>query len=180
MARSALIVVDMIQTYDFEDAEQLREHVEETIGPLERLLGRAQDEDVLTIYVNDNLGSWLSEREKLVDNALQGEFKHLVETVAPREEAMFIVKTRHSAFYETPLEIVLRESEVTDIVLAGQVTEQCILYSALDAHLRQIPATIVRDACAPIFEDLAEAALKMMERNMGAQIVDADDVRFSR
>jgi nicotinamidase-related amidase len=65
-------------------------------------------------------------------------------------------------------------------VLTGQATEQCILYSALDAHIRHIPVIVPRDAVAHIHEDLAEAALRMMEINMEADVVGADDVRFER
>jgi nicotinamidase-related amidase len=55
-------------------------------------------------------------------------------------------------------------------VLAGQVTEQCILYSALDAYVRHLKVTIPPDGVAHIHEDLADAALKMMERNMRAEL----------
>ena len=51
-------------------------------------------------------------------------------------------------------------------MLAGQVTEQCVLYSALDAYVREFEVAVPRDAVAHIHEDLAEAALTMMERNM--------------
>jgi nicotinamidase-related amidase len=63
-------------------------------------------------------------------------------------------------------------------VLTGQATEQCILYSALDAHIRHIPVVVPRDAVAHIHEDLAEAALRMMEVNMEAEVVAADEVTF--
>ena len=66
----------------------------------------------------------------------------------------------------------------TRLILTGQVTEQCILYSALDAHVRHFEVVVPHDAVAHIHEDLAEAALKMMELNMGADIVDAADVTF--
>ncbi|WP_460112418.1 cysteine hydrolase family protein [Streptomyces platensis] len=56
-------------------------------------------------------------------------------------------------------------------MLCGQVTEQCVLYSALDAHIRHLNVIVVEDACAHIHRDLAEAALRMMERNMRARIV---------
>jgi nicotinamidase-related amidase len=57
-------------------------------------------------------------------------------------------------------------------VLVGQVTEQCILYSALDAYVRHYQVTVPRDCVAHIHEDLAEAAFKMMERNMKARVLD--------
>jgi nicotinamidase-related amidase len=85
----------------------------------------------------------------------------------------FLVKARHSAFYSTQLEYMLHESEITDLVLVGQVTEQCILYTALDAYIRHFRLTVPRDGVAHIHEDLAEAALRMMETNMHTNVVDS-------
>jgi nicotinamidase-related amidase len=93
---------------------------------------------------------------------------------------MFVVKARHSIFFETPFEYLLGQEGIDEIVLTGQATEQCIVYSALDAHIRHIPVVVPRDAVAHIHEDLAEAALKMMEINMDAEVCAADDVRFER
>ncbi|MDP8968692.1 MAG: isochorismatase family protein, partial [Actinomycetota bacterium] len=61
------------------------------------------------------------------------------------------------------------------LVLIGQVTEQCILYSALDAYVRRFSVAVPRDAVAAIQADLAESALRMMQRNMGADVVRAED-----
>ena len=48
----------------------------------------------------------------------------------------FLPKGRHSAFYQTALDHLLRIEGVERVILSGQVTEQCILYTALDAYLR--------------------------------------------
>jgi nicotinamidase-related amidase len=128
--------------------------------------------------VNDNFGQWNSNRDDLLETALGGQFKSLVEPIAPKDDALFVVKARHSIFYGTPLEYLLAQEGIGRVVLAGQVTEQCILYSALDAYIRHLSVVIPRDAVASIHEDLAEASLKMMELNMDAEIVDADDVTF--
>jgi nicotinamidase-related amidase len=63
-------------------------------------------------------------------------------------------------------------------VLCGQATEQCILYFALDAHIRHIDVTVVRDAVAHLHADLADPALHMMERNMGARLETSTDLSF--
>ena len=178
MARRALVVIDMINTYDHEDAERLRESAEEVVPVLGRLVERAREAGAPVIYVNDNFGEWRSDHRALVEQALAGEHASLVEPIVPDEEAMFVVKARHSIFYETPLEYLLRQEGIDEIVLTGQATEQCILYSALDAHIRHIPVIVPREAVAHIHEDLAEAALRMMEVNMAAEVVDAGAVRF--
>ena len=54
----------------------------------------------------------------------------------------FVIKARHSIFYGTPLEYLLQELEVDRLVLTGQVTEQCVLYSALDAYVRNYEVAV--------------------------------------
>ena len=178
MSRTALIVVDMLNSYEHADAEQLTESVERTLPAMERLIARAADEDVLTIYVNDNFGAWNSNRDELLRSALDGRFRHLVEPIAPRDDTLFVVKARHSIFFQTPLEYLLGQEEVDRVVLIGQVTEQCILYSALDAYIRHLEIAVPRDAVAHIHEHLAEASLELMELNMDADVCTADDCRF--
>jgi nicotinamidase-related amidase len=172
VSKSALIVVDMINSYDHPDAEKLTKSVEDVLPTMKDLL---DGWDGPTIYVNDNFGHWRSNRDDLLESALSGEFGKLVEPIAPKDDSMFVVKARHSIFYQTPLEYLLGQERIDKIVLVGQVTEQCILYSALDAYIRHIEVRVPCDAVAHIHEDLAEAALKMMERNMSADVSPARD-----
>jgi nicotinamidase-related amidase len=178
MGRSALIVVDMLNSYEHADAERLTRSVEETLPAMERLLERAAGDEVPTIYVNDNFGAWNSNREELVRTAMSGPFRHLVEPIAPKDDTLFVVKARHSIFFQTPLEYLLGQEGVDRVVLIGQVTEQCILYSALDAYIRHLEVAVPRDAVAHIHEHLADASLELMELNMDAEIETADEVRF--
>jgi nicotinamidase-related amidase len=173
-SKSALIVVDMINSYDFEDADRLRASVEETLPTMVGLVERARDSGVRTIYVNDNRGAWNRGPSELVNELRAGEFADLIEPIAPAKDDDFIFKARHSIFYQTPLEYVLRQGEIERLILVGQVTEQCILYSALDAHIRHFDVHVPPDAVAHIHSDLADAALKMMEINMGADLTPAD------
>jgi nicotinamidase-related amidase len=172
---SALVVVDMLNTYDFEDGDDLAASVRETIPNIRTLLDRATDEDVPVIYVNDNYGDWNSSSDELVEHGLGGRHPDLVEPVRPPDGASFIIKARHTIFFGTPLEWLLGEKGIDRLILAGQVTEQCILYSALDAYVRQLQVAVPADAVAHIHTDLADAALKMMERNMSADVTPSAD-----
>ncbi|CAM5308043.1 MULTISPECIES: cysteine hydrolase family protein [Streptomyces] len=178
--RTALIVIDMINTYEHEDAERLLPSVRETLPGMLRALERARADtsDVEVIYVNDNFGRWRSHHDEILRTALDGPHADLVEPLRPDDSSLFVVKARHSIFYETPLEYLLGQHGIRRIVLCGQVTEQCVLYSALDAHIRHLDVTVPRDAVAHIHPDLADAALRMMERNMGARVTEsaADDL----
>jgi nicotinamidase-related amidase len=178
VGRTALIVIDMLTTYDFEDAEKLVPAVEETLPQMADLIERAVGEDALTVYVNDNYGDWHSNRDSLLERALAGEHPELVKSIAPSDDSLFVIKARHSIFFQTPLEYLLGQQDVDRVVLTGQVTEQCILYSALDAYIRHLQVVVPRDAVASIHPHLADAALELMQRNMSAEIVDAADVDF--
>jgi nicotinamidase-related amidase len=176
--RTAVVVIDMINPYDHTDADKLVESVETVLPQVGGIVERAGGADVPVIYVNDNFGSWRSNRDELVESALHGRHPELVEPIRPTAESLFVVKVRHSIFFQTPLEYLLGQQGIDRLVLVGQVTEQCVLYSALDAHVRHLAVCVPPDAVAHIRGDLAEAALRMMELNMGAEICPADKVQL--
>src|SRR5437588_41832 len=78
MSRSALVVVDMINSYDHPDGEELARSVERALPSMVDLVERAAEQDVPTIYVNDNFGAWTSNRDELVEQALGGPYAALV------------------------------------------------------------------------------------------------------
>ncbi|WP_067474929.1 cysteine hydrolase family protein [Actinomadura hibisca] len=177
MASTALIVTDMLNSYDHEDAEPLQDDVARIIDPLSKLIRRVTDptgdQDVLLVYVNDNHGDFSANRDDMVAAALDGKRPDLVEPVVPSPDCAFLPKVRHSAFYGTSLEYLLQRSGVERVILTGQVTEQCVLYTALDAYVRHFEIQVPEDAVAGIDRELARAALRMMEKNMHADIVTA-------
>src|SRR5690349_15673924 len=162
----------MLNPYDHEDAEVLAESVERMVPALADLIDDARRSDeVELIYVNDNYEEFTATRDDLVERALGGKRPDLVEPIKPAADDPFLQKVRHSAFYATALEHLLRRSGIERIVLAGQVTEQCILYSALDAYVRHLDVCVAKDAVAAIDEELGRAALQMMERNMRVEMI---------
>jgi nicotinamidase-related amidase len=173
---TAVVVIDMLNRYDHEDADELIESVREVVPKITDVVHGAREKEALLVYVNDNYGDWTAEREQLCARALEGPDRSLVEPILPPRGAVFLTKLRHSAFYETQLEHLLRSQDVSSVALVGQVTEQCILYTALDAYVRGYEIVVPRDAVAHIHEELGAAALRMMEVNMRARIVSASEL----
>ncbi|MGH3430362.1 MAG: cysteine hydrolase family protein [Terriglobales bacterium] len=176
MADTALIVVDMFNPYRHADAEDLAASVGRIIEPLADIVRRGRErDDIDLIYVNDNYGDFTTDRDQIVRQAFEGERGDLVSPIAPTRECTFLPKVRHSAFYSTSLDYLLRRLGTSRVILAGQVTEQCILYSALDAYIRHFDVRLPTDAVAHIDPDLGAAALEMMQRNMRAELLSAED-----
>ena len=149
--------------------------VREILPSLCSLIAQARASDTLVVYVNDNHGDWTAGRRELAEAAMNGADPSLVEPILPPRDVPFVVKARHSVFYGTQLEYMLRQHGIERLYLAGQVTEQCILYSALDAYVRHFEVVIPEDAVAHIHADLAHAAVRMMEINMRAEIVASSE-----
>lgn len=168
--KTALIVADMLTSYEFDDAERVAESARDAVPAIADLIDRARDGEAMLVYVNDNYGDWTASSQEIVERALAGAHPELVEPLVPEESDAFVLKARHSAFYTTPLEYMLRQAEIERVVLAGQVTEQCVLYSALDAYVRHFRVAVARDGVAHIEPQLADAALRMVERNMRGDV----------
>ena len=174
MSDTALVVVDMLNHYRHEDAELLAPNVAPIIDPLVGLIKSARDrDDIDLIYVNDNYGDFTAQFSDIVEAALAGEHPDLVRPIVPADDCLVLTKVRHSVFYATALDYLLGRLGTRRLILAGQVTEQCILYSALDAYVRHFDVVIPSDAVAHIDAGLGEAALQMMRHNMSAETVPA-------
>jgi nicotinamidase-related amidase len=176
MSDTTVLVVDMMNTYQHPDAEVLIPNVEKIIEPLADLVRRAREsDDVDLVYVNDNYGDFTAEFSDIVRSACEGARPDLVKPILPADGSRLLTKVRHSAFYATALAYLLNRLETKRLILTGQVTEQCILYTALDAYVRHIPVVIPTDAVAHIDAGLGKAALAMMQQNMDAELTSAAD-----
>ena len=71
MAR-ALIVTDMLNRYEHEDAEPLPESVRNLVPRLRALIAEAREREMLVAYVNDNRADWTAGREELAETAIGG------------------------------------------------------------------------------------------------------------
>jgi nicotinamidase-related amidase len=170
-----VLVIDMLNTYDHEDADALADHVAEVVDPLAGLIAQVRKrDDVDLVYVNDNHGDFTADFDDLVEKALHGKRPELVRPIAPEGDCRRLLKVRHSAFYASSLDYLLNRLETKRLILTGQVTEQCILYTALDAYVRHFDVVVPHDAVAYIDPELGDAALTMMQKNMHAEILPAE------
>jgi len=141
MSDTAVLVIDMLNAYRHPDAELLTPNGADIIDPIAGLIRVARDhEDVDLIYVNDNYGDFTAGSDDIVRSALDGQRPDLVKPIVPEKGCHFLTTARHSVFYATPPDYLLARLDTKRLILTGQVTEHCILYSALDAYVRISPS----------------------------------------
>ncbi len=147
---SALIIIDMINALDFPGGAGLLRQALPAARRIARLKRRLKAESIPAIYVNDNFTQWREDFGQLVaicsqDNVLGAP---LARTLPPEEDDYVILKPQHSAFYNTPLEVLLRQLGVSRVILAGIAGDSCVLASALAARMRGFVPVVPQDCTA--------------------------------
>src|SRR6266550_3832471 len=72
----------------------------------------------------------------------------LCEVLRPGEDDYFVLKPRHSAFYSTTLDILLRALKTRVLVVCGFAANICVLFSANDAYMRDFRVVVPSDCVA--------------------------------
>jgi nicotinamidase-related amidase len=102
------LLIDVIKDFAFPDGDRILQNALHIAPYIAKLKARAAR--IPAIYVNDNLGAWRSERSALLKRCLRRDAKgaRFIRRIRPRGEDYFVLKPMHSAFYQTPLEMLLR------------------------------------------------------------------------
>ena len=162
---AALLLIDVINDFDFPEGAQLL-HLALPVGKnIAALKTRAKAAGIPSIYVNDNFGRWQSDFKKIVahcseENALGKEF---VEMLPPDDDDYFVLKPKHSGFYSTSLDLLLTHLTAKNLILTGIAGNNCVLFTANDAYMRDYKIFVPSDCVVSNTEQENEHALKQME-----------------
>lgn len=166
----ALLLIDVINTMDFDDAELLARYTEKTADSIASLKKEAKSAGIPVIYVNDNYGMWQSDFKKVINYAAKANGQHLVDRLEPEDDDYTVVKPKHSGFFSTPLSSLLKFLNVKTLILTGFAGNICVLFTANDAYMREYDLYIPSDCCASNLEEDNEYALRLMKGNLKANI----------
>ena len=162
---TALLVVDLFSDWKFPGAGALSRAAAAMTPTLRRLKARCDAAGVPTVYVNDNHGRWRSDAPGLVRLAAsQSDIAaRIVSDIAPTDADYFVLKPKHSAFFATPLDLLLRHLRVRRVVVTGVATDQCVLLTAVEARMQDYEVFVPSDAVAAQTASRSKAALDHMK-----------------
>jgi nicotinamidase-related amidase len=179
-ADTALVLIDVINPIDFEGGDRLLEHALPMAKALAALKRRAKAAKIPAIYVNDNFGRWRSDFRHLVEAFLDPDVrgKPIVELLQPEEDDYFVLKPKHSAFYQTNLETLLRYLGADTLIITGMAGDICILFSANDAYMRDFRLIIPPDCTASEDRQENQQVLSLMGRVLKAELKLSIELEF--
>lgn len=175
-SKAALLLIDVINDFDFPEGEDLLRLAIPAGKNIAALKQRAKEAGIPAVYVNDNFGRWQSDFKKIVAHSRNARGKEFVEMLLPDEHDYFVLKPKHSGFYSTSLQLVLTHLGAENLILTGIAGNNCVLFTANDAYMRDFKIFIPSDCVVSNTVEENRHALKQMETVLKADIRPGSEV----
>ncbi|HJP97433.1 MAG TPA: isochorismatase family cysteine hydrolase [Rhodanobacteraceae bacterium] len=177
LADSALLIIDVINDYAFPGGDELVRQMDPVVEAIDALRHRADALQRPVIHVNDNFGRWRSNFAQVIEWCRRkgGRGADIATRLSPRESDYFVLKPGQSGFYQTPLPALLGYLEVSGLVLTGVAGDQCVLNTAMAAHMRDYRLWVPADATASITPKRNHRALDHISEVLGASVAPANN-----
>jgi nicotinamidase-related amidase len=171
---TALLILDMISEWRFPDAELVLRGARRPARAIARLKERSHQAKAPIIYVNDTAGEWESDPRAFIERCLRADARgrDVTELVKPQlDDDYFMFKPKHSAFFGTPLQALLEKLRVQRLILTGVSSHQCVLFTAMDAHVREYELIVPSDCVGATSREETQHALFIARRALNARVV---------
>ena len=174
----ALLLIDVINDFRFEDADRLRERANPIAEKLAVLKRRFDDAELPVIYCNDNFGRWRSNFDEIVEycRSDKSNGQDIVDLLTPSDSDYAVLKAKESGFHETNLAVLLKHLGVERLVIGGFTTDICVLLTAMDAYLRDYDIIVPEDGATTIQPEHHAQALEYARRVLGAGVKPVDEL----
>lgn len=168
-AHTALLIVDMISCWNFPDAQKLLPAAAGIVPALARLRARCSRIGIPVIYANDNLGRWRSDFRTLISESLAcgGVAHEITSALHPQPNDYFVLKPKHSAFFCTPMALLLDDLRISTLVVTGVASDQCVMTTVAEARMRELDVIVPRDCVASQSAARNAAALRQFQETHG-------------
>ncbi|MCA1657859.1 MAG: cysteine hydrolase [Verrucomicrobiaceae bacterium] len=178
----ALLLIDVINDLDFPEANRLLRYARPMARKLVRLKARAKKAGVPVIYVNDNFGRWQSDFRRQVRHCLRENSRghEIVSLLQPGEDDYFVLKPKHSGFFSTTLDTLLRYLGAQTLIITGIAGNFCVLFTANDAYMRDYDLVIPSDCMASNSAEENREALTLMKKFLKADIRPSAKIRLPK
>ena len=177
--RTAVLVVDMLNEFCKEGGAMVLPGYEALLGPQTRLVDAARSTGAPVVFVVDtHRRNMRREREfaKRTPHCIEGEWGcQVIDELAPREDDIFVVKRRYSGFFNTDLDLTLKDMAIDTVIVMGVVTNICVRSTVHDAFFHGYQVIVPEDCVAATGPREQESSLYDIATHFGV-VSDAAEV----
>jgi nicotinamidase-related amidase len=179
---TALLLIDVINDLAFEGSEALVSQAEPMAVRLATLKRRASKAGVPAIYINDNFGQWRSDFRQTVAHctARSSPGRRVSQRLRPTVRDYFVLKPKHSGFYDTTLDTLLKALRIRRVILTGVAGNICVLFTANDAYMRDLDIFAPADCIVSNTVQENEQALRQLETVLKGCVATSEQLVFRR
>lgn len=177
---TALLLIDVINDLAFDGSAALVAQAQAMAGPLARLKRRAAAAGVPAIYINDNFGQWRSDFRRTVAHCTSRSSPgHRVSRrLRPMARDYFVLKPKHSGFFDTTLDALLEALRIKRVILTGIAGNICVLFTANDAYMREYKIFAPADCIVSNTAADNDHALRQIKTVLKGDIAVSTRLRF--
>jgi nicotinamidase-related amidase len=179
---TALLLIDVINDLDFPGAGALIAAAEAMAPRLADLATHARAAGVPVIYVNDNFGQWRSDFRRTVAHCTNATSpgRRVSRRLRPTAHDYFVLKPKHSGFFDTTLDTLLGTLRIERVILTGIAGNICVLFTANDAYMREMRIFAPADCIVSNTDQDNANALHQIAMVLKGDIRPSTQLRFGR
>ena len=177
---TALLLIDVINDLAFEGSDALVAQAEPMALRLAALKRRASAAGVPTIYINDNFGQWRSDFRQTVAHctAKRSPGRRVSQRLRPTRRDYFVLKPKHSGFFDTTLDTLLKALRIRRVIVTGIAGNICVLFTANDAYMRDLKLFAPADCIVSNTAADNDHALRQMQIVLKGNLAESTRLTF--
>jgi ureidoacrylate peracid hydrolase len=165
---AAVLVVDMLNEFLEEGGLMVLAPGRALYGPIGRLVDAAHGAGLPVIWLCDEHQAMDKEFEKRIVHCLRGSWgAQIVDALQPGPRDYRIPKRRYSGFFQTDLDLRLRELRIDHVIVTGIVTNICVRSTVHDAFFLGYNVIVPADCVAATSAREQESSLYDIETHYG-------------
>lgn len=150
--RTAVIVVDMINEFCKPGGKMVLPGYEALVAPQLAVIEAARKADAPVIWVHDSHRRNMRREREFLKRTPHGEegtwATEIIDDLGARPDEIHVIKHRYSSFFQTDLDLTLKDMMVDQLVVFGVVTNICVRSTVHDAFFNGYEVAVPRDCCA--------------------------------
>jgi ureidoacrylate peracid hydrolase len=149
---TGIIVIDMLNEFCKPGGAMVLPGYEALVPPQKKVIEAGRQAGCPILFVVDtHRANMRQEREflKRTPHCLEGTWgAQVIEDLDPRPDDIYVVKRRYSAFFNTDLDLTLRDLQLNTLVVFGVVTNICVRSTVHDAFFLGYQVIVPEDCVA--------------------------------
>lgn len=170
-ARAAVIVVDMINEFCKPGGKMVLPGYEKLVPSQLAVIDAARQAGAPVVWVHDShRRNMRRDREwvKRTPHGVEGTWAtEIIEDLGARGDEIHVIKHRYSSFFQTDLDVTLKDMLVDQLIVFGVVTNICVRSTVHDAFFNGYEVVVPRDCCAATGEREQESTLYDIATHFG-------------